>query len=379
MQSSIEPNIYDCAIIGGGLAGLCLSIQLAKANKKVILFEKNTYPFHKVCGEYVSLESWNFLESLGLNLSEMNLPIIRNIRVSAENGFKIESKLDLGGFGISRFKLDHELYKIAINQGVVIHQACTVTSVNDLNDSQTIQSTLGSFKAKIVCGSYGKLTPTFINDNHPNSKGIYVAVKYHIKTNLALDVIELHNFKNGYCGISKIEEDKYCLCYLTTTLNLNAAGNDIKEMERKFLYQNPKLKKYFLESEFLFQKPLAISKISLNKKFTDHQNIFMLGDAAGAIAPLCGNGMSMAMKASKLLSENLILFFDNKLSKESLLSKYNQQWNNSFSMRIQVGFYLQKLFGKKYSTLFALKMLSVFPRLFSKIISLTHGEIILTK
>ena len=44
------PNVYDCAIIGGGLAGLCLAIQLAKNGHKIILFEKNQYPFHKVCG-----------------------------------------------------------------------------------------------------------------------------------------------------------------------------------------------------------------------------------------------------------------------------------------------------------------------------------------
>ncbi len=42
------------AIIGGGLAGLSLSIQLAKAGFKVVLFEKEKYPYHKVCGEYLS-------------------------------------------------------------------------------------------------------------------------------------------------------------------------------------------------------------------------------------------------------------------------------------------------------------------------------------
>jgi flavin-dependent dehydrogenase len=45
---------YDVAIIGGGLAGLSLSIQLAKKNYSVVLFEKEKYPFHKVCGEYIS-------------------------------------------------------------------------------------------------------------------------------------------------------------------------------------------------------------------------------------------------------------------------------------------------------------------------------------
>ena len=73
-------------IVGGGLAGLSLSIQLAKLGHRIIVFEKEQYPFHKVCGEYISLESWDFLISLGLDLDKMNLPVISMLQVSAVNG-----------------------------------------------------------------------------------------------------------------------------------------------------------------------------------------------------------------------------------------------------------------------------------------------------
>ena len=64
---------YDVAIVGGGLAGLTLSIQCADAGYKTILFEKEQYPFHKVCGEYISYESWDFLQDLGVDLDAMNV------------------------------------------------------------------------------------------------------------------------------------------------------------------------------------------------------------------------------------------------------------------------------------------------------------------
>ncbi|MGZ8517599.1 MAG: NAD(P)/FAD-dependent oxidoreductase, partial [Chitinophagaceae bacterium] len=67
--------------MGGGLAGLALSIQLVKQGLRIIVFEKEQYPFHKVCGEYISLESWNFLNSLGIDLEKMNLPIIKKLEV----------------------------------------------------------------------------------------------------------------------------------------------------------------------------------------------------------------------------------------------------------------------------------------------------------
>ena len=62
------------------------------------MFEKEQYPFHKVCGEYISLESWDFLISLGLDLDKMNLPVISMLQVSAVNGKMLEHKLPLGWF-----------------------------------------------------------------------------------------------------------------------------------------------------------------------------------------------------------------------------------------------------------------------------------------
>src|SRR5258708_17648777 len=115
-----EDRKYDVAIVGGGLAGLALSIQCGKAGYKTILFEKEKYPFHKVCGEYVSLESWNFLEDLGVPLSQMDLPVIRRLLVTAPNGKELELDLPLGGFGISRYKFDTMLAEIAKRNGVKI-------------------------------------------------------------------------------------------------------------------------------------------------------------------------------------------------------------------------------------------------------------------
>src|SRR5690349_20148028 len=108
---------YDVAIVGGGLAGLAASILLRKRGYTVILFEKEEYPFHKVFGEYVSLESKYFLRSLGLPLDEWHLPLIDTLHLTAPNGKQFTTNLPLGGFGVSRYKLDSALAKIARDCG----------------------------------------------------------------------------------------------------------------------------------------------------------------------------------------------------------------------------------------------------------------------
>jgi flavin-dependent dehydrogenase len=137
---------------------------------------------------------------------------------------------------------------------------------------------------------------------------------------------------------------------------------------------NPELKKYFSESEFLFEKPLAISQIGFSKKNTYQNDILLLGDAAGAIAPLCGNGMSIAMRTSKILANYISQYLQKTITKEELINLYTKEWNRNFSFRIKTGYYLQKLFGKRITTLWSLRLLNFSPKLFRYVISLTHGK-----
>ncbi len=372
----LNNKIFQCAIVGGGLAGLCLAIQLADKGISVILFEKNKYPFHKVCGEYISMESWSFLTELGLPLAELDLPKINELGISSENGFMLNTALPLGGFGISRYSLDYYLFELAKKKGVTVLDNCKVFDVKNTETNYQINTSVGMYVAEIVCGTYGKYTPAFVkeDDLKKQSKLNYIGVKYHIKTNLHANRIELHNFKDGYCGVSKVDNDTYCLCYLSSSKNLQDCGNDIKKMEETILYKNPFLKKYFTQSQFLFDTPLVISNINFRKKDTYRNSFFLAGDAAGSITPLCGNGMSMAMRASKLLANLLGGYFKRSISKEELIKQYDLIWNKNFNTRIKAGYYLQYLSGKKHTTHFTLKVLNKLPLLTKKIISLTHGQ-----
>ena len=120
---------YDVVIAGGGLAGLASSIQLSRAGHRVALIEKQSYPFHRVCGEYISEESRPFLAMLGIPFHELQLPHISQLMVSAPNGSIVRSSLKPGGFGISRFRLDALLANIAKDNGVNLFEN---TKVNDI-------------------------------------------------------------------------------------------------------------------------------------------------------------------------------------------------------------------------------------------------------
>lgn len=376
----VDISLFTVAIVGGGLAGLSLSILLAKAGHKVVLFEKEKYPFHKVCGEYISMESWNFLERLGLNLAQLNLPFIKKLLVSSPNGHFIKSDLDPGGFGISRYYLDNRLKEIASESGVTIHDETKVNEVLFEDEIFLVKISGGQVEASMVAGSFGKKSNLdvkwqrdFIRQK-PNKLNNYIGVKYHVKYDSPNDTIALHNFDNGYCGISKIEENKYCLCYLTTAKNLNKNEGSIKKMEEKVLCRNPFLNRIFSEAQFLFSEPVTISQISFDKKTQVQNHLLMTGDAAGMITPLCGNGMSMALHSSKIAFDSIDLFLAQKITREEMENRYASQWQQEFSSRLRNGRMIQKLFGKVTLTNFFVKSIKHFPFLIQQMIRATHGR-----
>lgn len=380
MIKNLPYHSFDVAIVGGGLAGLSLSILCSRSGYSTILFEKEKYPFHKVCGEYVSLESWNFIHELGLDLLSMNLPLIKKLIVSSPAGKIISSDLDLGGFGISRYLLDNELKKIAENNGVFVCDGTKVSDVEFKENEFTVSFNQQSITSKIVAGCFGKRSNLDLKWKRkfvmkkPGKLNNYVGVKYHVKLTFPADTIALHNFKNGYCGISKIEQDQYCLCYLTKAENLKNSNNSIPEMEKKILSQNPFIKKIFDHSEILFDKPVTISQISFDHKNPVENHILMLGDAAGMIAPLSGNGMSMAMHSSKIAFDKMHLFLKKKINRREMEKKYSNDWNNLFSNRMKRGRLIQRTFGREYLTNKFISIIRHFPFIINKMITGTHGK-----
>ena len=363
-------------VIGGGLSGLLTSIQLVRKNIPVQLFEKKHYPFHRVCGEYISNETVPFLKSLNLFPEEFHPAQIKRFQLTSVNGKSATLPLDLGGFGISRYSFDNWLYQRAINEGVEVHQSTEINTIQFEDNQFTLSSNNKSFSADVVIGSYGKRSRLDVNMGRRfiKKRSPYIGVKYHIRTEHAHDLIALHNFKDGYCGISNIENGLSNLCYLSHRDNLKKAGS-INAMEEKILFQNPFLKNIFKNAEFVFDSPETINEISFETKGPVENHVLMAGDAAGMIAPLCGNGMAMAIHSSKILSGHVLQFCKNKSSsREEFESSYTKEWQEQFASRLQVGRQLQHLFGSNFASNLAVGMAQNFKPLARYLISKSHGK-----
>jgi flavin-dependent dehydrogenase len=371
-------NNKAITIIGGGLAGLTAAIHLSKVGLKVVLIEKSEYPKHKVCGEYISNEVISYFDWLSLTISELNPTSISKLHFSTASGKSIYCDLPLGGFGISRFALDSFLFKKALEMGCEVIQD-NVESITFENNNFTIATSNNRvLNSEIVIGAFGKRSniDLKLNRNFIQKKSYWLAVKAHYSGDFPNDLVGLHNFEGGYCGVSKVENDAINICYLASYKTFKNYKN-IEEYQNQVVAKNPHLDFILKKSKLLFEKPLTISQISFDKKETVKNHILMIGDTAGLIHPLCGNGMAMAIHSAQIASQLIIKYYNGEVeSRSELEKKYIKEWNSNFKERLRMGRYLAFLLQKKMLSAVLMKILIKFPSLMAIIIKKTHGKLI---
>ncbi|MBO2009998.1 NAD(P)/FAD-dependent oxidoreductase [Hymenobacter negativus] len=369
----------DILVIGGGLAGLAAALDLAGRGHRVAVVERKQYPFHKVCGEYVSNEVLPYLQRLDADPAVLAPAVISQFLVSSPGGRTLTLPLDLGGFGVSRYVLDDFLYQKAVAQGVTFYLKCTVTDVVFDDKTDQHRATLADGRvltARVVLGAYGKRTNLDRQLQRPffSQRSPYLGVKYHLRlAGFPRDVIALHNFADGYAGISAIEEDKLCFCYLTTRHNLRQHGT-IPAMEQAILAKNPFLRDILGTAEVLYPQPEVINEISFAPKQPVEQHILMCGDAAGLITPLCGNGMAMALHGAALGAAAAHDFLSSHTSRAGMEATYTRAWTAQFSNRLRVGRAVQRLFGGPILSELVVGSLRYWPAAVRALMRRTHGE-----
>lgn len=366
----------DILIIGGGLAGLVNAIHLSKVGLRVIVIEKNDFPKHKVCGEYISNEVLPYLQFLGADPMPLGAKKINRFLMSTVNGKTMEAKLPMGGFGISRYTLDHFLFEKAKNNGCTILKT-TVEDVRFLDNHFEVRTRDGQiFHPEIVVGAFGKRSNLDVNLDRRfiKKRSPFLGVKGHFEGDFPDDLVALHNFKGGYCGVSKVENDHLNICYLADYQSFKKYKN-IEDFQNQVLFQNPCLQEIFENTKPVFQRSLTISQISFLPKNPVEQHILMSGDAAGMIHPLCGNGMAMAIHSAKILSTLIEKYFAGSIkSRESLELEYAKQWKIQFQKRLLAGRIFQSVFRKDRLFEILLAGLNRVPNILPFFIRQTHGK-----
>lgn len=368
--------IADVIIAGGGLAGLTSAIHLSKSGLKVLIIEKSAFPKHKVCGEYLSREVLPYLEWLGIDLLAQKPALISRVQISTPGGKSIETLLPLGGIGISRFSLDHLLLEKALSQGCVLLQD-TVLGIKQQDAGFEVSTVAnGTFYARNALGAFGKRSnlDVELNRSFRNMASGWLGVKCHYKADFPDDLVAVHHFKGGYCGVSQVENGVVNICYLATYADFKRFKN-IHAFQENVLNLNPHLNRILKSCEPLFDEPLSIGQVSFAGKEKVESGILMLGDAAGLIHPFCGNGMAIAIHTAKIASELISEQLHSGLTIPELNRRYIRLWDQNFSARIRISKIWASVIRHELASDLLLLSLTRLPFILPQLIKQTHGRL----
>ncbi len=376
---------YDIAVIGAGPAGSTAANYLARSGFRTCVIERKSFPRETVCGEFLSGEVAEVLHELNIfkQFQSLQPNTLTAFRYSPEHAHSYTSVLPFTAYTMKRGKFDAFLLDNARKAGAEVYQPATVEQVVKNGEMYQIAvNTEGKQKqitARNVIGAFGKNSPldkTMLRD-FLGSKSRLNGVKFHIPKKFIQNIIEheiqIFTLPDMYCGVNAVDNETVTVSFLER----HAAGG---ATARERLIELIKKNKHFHEivsgdfetsiESFPFY---GAGDIYFGKKNIIENGIFMIGDASRVIAPLAGDGISLAMQSAKVLASVIREGRRKELNNETLASIYHSKWNLHFRQRLYIAQKIQIMllsqFGKKASRV----LLDGFPSLLSVAIEHTRG------
>lgn len=375
---------YDVVVAGGGPAGCAAAVGLGRRGWRVLLVEAERYPVHKMCGEFMSPEAWGLLARLGVDgaVRAAGAVPIRRVAVTSP-GAVWRGALPAEGIGVSRWALDPLLFEAAVEAGVEGLQGARVTSIERDVDrggggpfrvGLTCDGERRGVTARLVIGAFGKrsrLDKTLDRDERARGGG-FVAFKMHHEGADLEDRVELHAFDGGYCGMSHVEGGLVNVCLIAHARALRESGGSFDGMRDGVMRTNPSLAARLERLAPVMERPVSIAQVTFRTKGPLGRGVLMVGDTAAMIAPLCGDGMAMALRAAELATPLADRYLTGETSFEALERAWARRWRREFSARLAVGRALQSALSRPRIARAGLGVLSRAPSIGRALIALTR-------
>ena len=290
-------------IVGGGPAGAAAAITLAREGEQPLLIERSRETGDAICGGFLSWRTLETLAKLGVEADALNPAPTTRVRLFAKER-TAEAPLPRPARSVSRRTLDTVLIAAAQAAGAAIERGVTVRAIEEtvrLDDGAELHP-VALFLASGKHDIRGLARPAEARGNDP-TLGLRVRIAAAPGlTRLVGDSIELHLFDRGYVGIALQEDGSGNVCMAVHRSRLNEAG-DPERLLSALGAECPALGErlgYRAGSE-----PIdAIANVPYGWRVREGRaGLFRLGDQAGVIPSLAGEGMGIALASGVAAAE----------------------------------------------------------------------------
>lgn len=315
----MEKVEFDLIVVGAGPAGSACAITAARAGARVLLLDKDQFPRHKVCGEFVSPESLQLLAWLLGTDCFQEKPQIDRARIFSA-GANVPLPISPPARSIPRFDLDRALVDAARRAGVEIHENTSIREV-EASARFEVKSAETSFTARAVVNATGRWSQLTDHGAEPR-KHKWIGVKGHFREGNPSPSVDLYFFNGGYCGVQPVDRNTVNACAMVRA----DAARSLEEVfaRQRELWQRSR------GWEPVFA-PITTSPLYFRRPQTESQGMLLAGDAAAFIDPFAGDGISLALHSGTLAGESLMPFLQSACSLEEVRRNYRAVYMKQFA------------------------------------------------
>jgi flavin-dependent dehydrogenase len=351
---------YDAVIVGAGLAGAGMAAALAGRGWRVLLLERDRFPRHKVCGEFLSPEAQQSMRTLGVHAAVAGLsPVpLSGAAITTTRGSTVALELPAPAWGLSRYALDGGLAAAVCAAGGEVWEGATVTGARRAGDTTTVEVRRGAGpqartltvagRALIMaCGrhSLGGLPP------HNNAAGDArrgwrhcAGLKIHYEGVEMPPRTELYLFPGGYVGINPVEGGRANVCLLITYAALQELGKDLRCILAAAAARHPLFAQRLANAHPRAESECAVAPVDTQRPPAPWDAALdapCLGDTAAMIPPLAGDGMAMALRSAELCLAGADAYLRGEIRRTDWARSYVGAWQAEFGGRLKLGQALQ--------------------------------------
>jgi flavin-dependent dehydrogenase len=359
---------YDAIVIGAGPAGSSAAILLARAGRSVALLEAHPFPRRKVCGECIAASNLPLLDALGLGaaLRERAGPELRRValwcgedRICAA----LPAAADAGspwGRALGREHLDLLLIEQARARGATVLQPCRALAIREAprgagyDVEAAARGTALTLRAPVIIRAHGSWQPAPADGvrrkREPRASDL-LAFKASFR-NAALErgLLPVLGFAGGYGGMVLAGDGLTTLACCIRRERLAACRRDGAGVAgagatgEALLRRECRGVREALAGASRVGPWLAAGPIRPGVRLGGARGtVFLIGNAAGEVHPIIGEGISMALQSAWLLCEELTGSAEafrgdprGESRRRRVRSRYVTRWRAHFSRRLRL-------------------------------------------
>lgn len=286
----------DTLIVGGGPAGAAAAIGLAQAGAAPLVLERSQEPADHLCGGFLSWTALKRLERLGVDVAALGARPITRLALFLKRR-ELVAALPAPAASLSRRALDMALLERAEAAGAIIARGVRVRRIDGQGATLEDGGELAATRIVLASGKHELAS----HRRGATGGDPVLGLRWRLTASPPLtrrleNAIELHAFAGGYAGLALQEDGRANLCLAVRQSRFAEAGKRPDRLLEALARELPALAARLGEATAI-APPDAVARIPYGwrARAGGDPSLYRVGDQAGVIASLAGEGISLAL------------------------------------------------------------------------------------